>query len=273
MHDNTVIVSIDKYKGINPPPKYLTGFNQKVLKPHLLFNKLAEFGFVFEGLKNNKVTDNDIVISYPDNTTVLLLFKMLADKVHNTNRLGDFLCCSFRLLQDDMHTAGYGCMEDLIDKVHTDAEKEFVCKMNETLLSLDLFRNVRGGYEGPGLAYYRSNKIMDSKGPYSFRMIARSPDINNLETEKMLLGLRIRNVTNCLKYLNNCPDEVKHIFTEYSDNGCEKRTNKTCKHSVSYEIDKKEYWRCACCHTAFNVKPKIEHIPHYIKLVELGEKK
>jgi len=97
IHDNAINVPIKKFKGIKPPSKYLTGFSQVIKKPHLLFNKLANYGFTFEGLQNNKVTDNDIVISYPDNSKLLYLLKMLADKAGNTNRLSDFLCCSFRL--------------------------------------------------------------------------------------------------------------------------------------------------------------------------------
>ena len=63
------------------------------------------------------------------------------------------------------------------------------------------------------------------------------------------------------------------IFTEYSDEGCGKRKENKCIHGVAYEINKKDYWRCACCFPAFKIKPKITDIPHYIKLVELGEKK
>ncbi|MCL2577296.1 MAG: hypothetical protein FWE27_04515 [Defluviitaleaceae bacterium] len=119
----------------------------------------------------------DIIISYPDNSSLLHLWKMLADKAYNVGRFDDFLYCSFRLLQDDMRTADYGDMEDMADKVHAEPEKAFVYKMDETLMSLGLFRKLYGGYEGPGLAYYRSEKIMEAKGPYSFRMISRSSDM------------------------------------------------------------------------------------------------
>lgn len=273
IHNNSVYVSNEKYRNIKPLPKYLSGIDLKVKNQHLLFNKLTDYGFYFEGLKNAKVTGKDIIINYPDNTILLYLFKMLADKAGNTKHLMDFLCCSFRLLQDDMYTTNYGCIEDMVDKVHTESEKNFVYKMDEVLMSMNFFRKLYGGYEGPGLAYYHSEKIMESKGPYSFRMISRSPDITDLSIEKMLLGLRIRNVSNCLEYIKTCPDTIKQIFTEKNDIGCEKRRNNICKHGISFNIDDKEYWRCGCCHTAFNFKPKIENIPYYIKLVELGEKK
>jgi hypothetical protein len=270
---NTVVVPAEKFKSIKPPPKHLSGIEQKTPNAHFLFGKLADYGFVFEGLKNNKVTEADIAISYPDNGVLLLLLKQLADKARGTGKLGDFLCCSFRLLQDDMQTVGYGCVEDLVDKVHTSAEKDFVQKMDKVLLDMGLFCGVRGGYEGPGLAYYRTEKGMNTLAPYSFRMVASSPDIFNPEARGLQLGLRIRNVTNCLEYLENCPEEVNRIFIGKSDVGCGKRQDDSCKHGVSYEMDGETYWRCGCCHTAFHIKPEAAHIPHYINLVALGEKK
>ena len=265
---NAITVSTEKFRGYKPPPKHLSGIEQKITNPHLLFNKLADYGFVFEGLRSGKPASSEIVISYPDNADLLILFKLLADKARNTNHLADFLCCSFRLMQNDMHTAEDDCVADLADKVHTSLERDFVRAMDETLVSMGLIREPRGGYEGPGLAYHRSK----SK-PYSFRMVARSPDITDFSGEKMLLGLRIRNVENCMEYLNVCPDSVKQIFTSANHPGCEKRVEKLCKHGVEYKIDGKNYWRCGCCHTPFNVKPNVKDIPHYIKLVELGEKK
>jgi len=63
-------------------------------------------------------------------------------------------------------------------------------------------------------------KVMNSKGPYLFRIVSRSTDIvgSISETEKMLLLLRIRNVGNCIEYLKTCPDSVRDIF-RYSDEG------------------------------------------------------
>ena len=270
--NNSVFVSIEKYKNIKLPPKHLSGFDLKISNTQFLFKKLIDYGFVFVGLKNDKPANDDIIISYPDNSTLLYLFKKLADKAFNTNRLADFLCCSFRLLQDDMNTANYGCVEDMVDKVHTDAEREFVLNMDKTLISKGLFRKSYGGYEGTGLAYYRSKKIMESKGPYSFRMISGSTDISDITDEKLQLGLRIRNIPNCLEYLEKCPDTIKNIFTDKNDKGCGKRKDNSCKHAVKYKMDGKNYWRCACCHTPFYFKPQSKDIAHYIKLVELGEK-
>jgi hypothetical protein len=261
VENQTIKVSSDKFKKMNT-----------VKQIHSLFKKLEDYGFHFEGLKNYKLSKDDITISYSDNAAILLVLKILADKAFNTNRIGDFLCCHFRMLQDDMNTANYGLGADHVaDRVHTEVEKAFVYKMDETLMSMGIVRKPYGGYECHGLAYYDSEKVMNSKGPYLFRIVSRSTDIvgSISETEKMLLLLRIRNVANCIQHLNTCPDSVKDIF-RHSDEGCSKRP---CNMGVAYEFEGKSCWRCGCYAPAFKFKPKIQDIPHYIKLVELGSKK
>lgn len=256
----------------------------------------AEVRSVFEGLKNNKLTNNDISITYPDNPAMLCLLKQLADKAHSTkiiynarslkkeeysrnreaDRICDFLCCHFRLLQDDMNTADYGFgADDVADRVLTDSEKEFAYKLDEALTSTGFVSELYGGIECHGIAYYHSEKDMRSKKPYAYRIMTRGMDFEQPddEAEKMRLELRIRNVSNCLEYLASCPDSVKSIFTDYSDAGCTARQNNVCKHGIDYKIDGNNYWRCACCGAAFNFKPKLADISHYLKLIELGEKR
>jgi hypothetical protein len=265
----SINVSINKYKNIKSHSKNTSGIDKKISNQHFLFKKLSEYGFVFKGLKNNKASDNNITISYPDDFTLLSLLKMLADKAYNTNRIEDFLCCHFRLLQDDMHTANFGHeIDNIADRVKTVKEREFVYKMDEVLISKKMFRKPYGGFECHGLAYYDSEKKMNAKAPYSFRIVTRGTDMHS--PPEMLLMLRIRNVSNCLEYIKKCPLSVKEIF-KYGDKGCEHRSQ--CNKGVSYEFERKSYRRCACCAPAFIFKPNIKDILHYLKLVELGEKK
>lgn len=114
-------------------------------------------------------------------------------------------------------------------------------------------------------------KAFNSKGPYLFQIVSRSTDIvgSISETEKIRLLLRIRNVANCIEYLNTCPDSVKDVFRKSS----KRCYNRPCNKGVAYEYEGKSYWRCGCCAPAFKLKPKVQDIPHYIKLVELGSKK
>ena len=273
--DGGIVTSIEKYKAHKPPPKYLTGVSQNIKNHHFLFEKLMDYGFVFEGLKNNKLSNNDIITTYPDNPNLLHLFKLLADKAHKTDRIQDFLCCHFRLLQNNLETTDYGHgADDVADRI-TYAEKAFVHKFDETLKAMGFVSKPYGGIECHGVAYYHNDKDMNAKKPYTYRLITRGMDFENVnnEAEKMRLQLRLRNISNCREYLHSCSDSVKQIFTEYTDEGCAKRQNQTCKHGISYEIDSKAYWRCACCHAPFNVKPELTNILAYIKLVELGEKK
>ena len=266
----SVHTSIKKFNAVKPRPKSESQVDEKVTNTRFLFQKLTDYGFIFEGLKNNKTTDKDIVISYPDDTLLLHLWKIIADKTKNINHLIDFLHCSFRLLQDDMHTKGYNELVGFIDTFPVEEEKAFVYKMDESLISIGLLRGEMG-------YYYRTESLIRQKGPYSFRVIninKWNPWHSEIKPEKVELGLRIRNVYNCMEYLKTCPDSVKQIFTDKSDSGCQKHKDNTCKHGVSYEIDGQTYWRCACCDPAFRFqRPKVEDIPHYIKLVELGEKK
>jgi len=161
------------------------------------------------------------------------------------------------------------------DRVYTETEGEICYAMDKALISMGLARKPSDGVECHGLSYYRSEKAINSKGVYSFRLISRGFDFEVIEneTKKMRLFLRIRNVSNCLEYMESCPDSIKRIFTEYSDESCRKRRGGTCIHGVSYVIGKKQYWRCGCCNAAFYLKPNQNDISHYIKLVELGEKK
>lgn len=266
----SIMVSIEKFKAVKPRPTHTRTFSEKITNAQYLFKKLTDCGFIFEGLKNNKTTEQDIVVSYPDDTLTLHLWKTLAEKAKNIDCLIDFLHCSFRLLQENMHTGGYSALEGFIDTFPVEAEKEFVLKMDEALLSIGLLRGETG-------YYYRTESFIKQKGPYSFRMAnvnQLNPWNTEIKPEKAELGLRIRNVYHCMEYLKTCPDSVKRIFTEKSDNGCQRRRDHICIHGVSYEIDGQKYWRCACCDPAFRFRqPKIEDIPHYIKLVELGEKK
>ncbi|WP_029502137.1 hypothetical protein [Lachnoclostridium phytofermentans] len=142
--------------------------------------------------------------------------------------------------------------------------------MDETLLSLGMVRGDLG-------YYYANEKALKQKTPCLFRLVninTYNPWHSEIKSEKLELGLRIRNIYKCMEYLQSCPDSVKRIFIDKSDSGCQRRKDGTCKHGVSYEMDGQIYWRCACCDPAIRFQqPKIEDIPHYIKLVELGTKK
>lgn len=73
------IVDVRKFKIVN-----------KVKNIHILFERLSDYGFYFEGLKNYKVINQDITMSYPDNPNLILVLKLIADKADNTDRLEDF---------------------------------------------------------------------------------------------------------------------------------------------------------------------------------------
>ncbi len=248
------IVNINNFKAIN-----------KVKNTHIIFERLGDYGFFFEGLKNYKVTNQDITMIYPDNSNFILVLKLMADKAYKTNRLEDFFCCHYKLFEDDMNTMNYGHGADVVaDKMHTEEEREFIYALDEELKKRGYFANQRGWNEGPGYAYYDKESLMKSKGPYHYW-------IQSWKTH-LILYLRIRNATRCLEYIDQCPDSVKQIFLG-GDSGCERHVNGTCKFGQEYTIYGNTYWRCGCCNAPFYFYPNKEDIPHYIKLIEIGAKK
>lgn len=254
LHNEMLVVDSKAFKEIND-----------IKNAHILLERLCDYGFCFEGLKNFKVTEQDILVSYPDSPRVLIVLKLLADKAYKTNRLHDFTCCHYKLLQDDWTAASYGYGADIVaDKMHTTEEKKFIYALDAVLRESGYYAQPQEWNEGPGYAYYAKESEMKAKGPYHYLMLSWKT--------KLALYLRIRNASKCLEYLEQCPDSVKSMFL-WSDAGCEQHANGSCQKGQEYTIDGNTYWRCGCCNAPFHLSPIIEDIPHYIKLVELGLKK
>lgn len=248
------LIDINNFKSIN-----------KIKNTYILFEKLGDYGFYFEGLKNYKISDKDILMFYSNNDNVMPVFKLMAEKARITNRLIDFLSCHYKLFQDDLNTANYGTGADIVaDKMHTREEQEFIYEMDAVLRGMGYCAEPKIWNEGPGYAYYDKESVMKSNGPYHYMMLSWKTEL--------ILFLRIRNASACLDYLKNCPATVKQIFLR-GDSGCKNRYNNTCKFGQEYTIDGNHYWRCGCCNAPFYFSPIKDDIPHYIKLVELGFKK
>jgi len=236
-------------KPVNPPAA--------VKNIQKLFKKLEDFGFCFMGLKNYKRSGQDLELSFPDNGNVMIVLKHMIDQCD----IHGLYTCSHRLFIDG---AGQPprpfSVDDVADAFHTETEKQFVYRFHQTLTEMGYEWSAAGGWEGPGIAYGEPKKV------YLYR--------TSSWTGRLLVYLRIRDVGKCLEYLKSCPDSVQRIFTEKNDPGCGKRLNNTCKAGVEYEMGGTHYWRCGCCAPAFCLDdPKIEDIPHYVRLTELGSKK
>lgn len=254
LNNGAIAVDANKFKAVN-----------EVKNVPVIFQRLSDYGFYFDGLKDYKIASETLYILYPDNTKVLTVLKLMADKAYIANRMDDYLACHYKLFQDDMNTANYGHGADIIaDKMHTEQDKEFVYAMDAELNKLGYFSGSRESNEGPGYAYYSKESEVVKKGPYHYLLSSNKT--------KLLLYLRIRNVSKCLDYLEECPESVKQIFL-WGDTGCSNRIKGTCIHGQEYAVDGSTYWRCGCCNAHFNFSPNINDIPHYIKLVELGLKK
>jgi hypothetical protein len=262
VHPPFMHVNVKKFKEIN-----------KVKKIHTLLKPLSDYGFAFIGLNHFKIPKgmDSFIIEYPENPDVLTVLHLLAMKASNVGRknennrcMDDFVCCNYRMLEDDAHTIRYGSGPEYVaDKLHTAEEREFVYEFDKVLQEMGYFCARDCWNEGPGLCYYDRESTMQKRGPYVFKVMSWK--------SKLKLYLRIRNAENCLEYLKECPDSVREMFL-YSDSGCNNRHSKVCK-GFSYVLDGKEYWRCACCSAAFQTAPLTKDIPYYLRLIELGLKK
>jgi len=163
--------------------------------------------FTFKGLKNNKAANQNIAMFYPGNENVIPVLKLMAEKTQAADRLDDYLCCHYKLFQDDMNTVNYGFGADIVaDKMHTREERDFVYEMDAILRGMGYYSQPKGGNEGPGYAYYDKESVMKTNGPYLYRM-------QSWKTV-LILSLRIRNAAKCLEYLEHCPDTVKQYSWE-----------------------------------------------------------
>lgn len=205
LHNGVLKVDVNRFKVVND-----------VKNIRVLFERLSDYVFFFEGLNDFNIKKMDVEVSYPDNSNVLAVLKFMADKVHYTNRLTDFYSCHSKLFKVDRYTVDYGLGADIIaDKMHKEEEKKFVFEMDAILKSSGYF----------------SQKLDWNEGPES----------------------------------------VKQIFL-WSDSGCDKYINNSCKIGQEYTIGCTTYWRCGYCNAPFYFSPRIEDIPDYIELVKLGLK-
>jgi hypothetical protein len=239
-----------------------------------LLKPLTDYGFIFSNLKNYKIAPSldAFTIEYPDNPDVLTVLEFVAKKVLATQQIrgwnhfgNSFLSWNYRILKDDLNTSNFGYEADYVaDKMHNEADKEFVFAFHRVLKESG-YCYARGGWnEGPDICYYNGQSVMANKGPYLFRLLSWKSDLQ--------LYLRIRSGEKCLAYLEECSEDIKDMF-RYGDPGCQNRINGTCHHGVGYMYEGEARWHCGCCAAAFHLHPKVEDISHYLKLVELGVKR
>ncbi len=239
-----------------------------------MLKPLTDYGFIFEGLKNGKITAQleSFIIDYPDNTNILTVLELVAKKVLKTQQTGgwshfgnSFLSWNYRILKDDMNTSDFGYEADYIaDKMHSEKDMDFVFEFHRVMKERG-FCYERGGWnEGPDLCYYNKRAVMENKGPYMFRLMSWKSELQ--------LFLRIRNAEKCLQYIEDCSDDIKKMF-RYTDTGCHNRADGTCRSGIRYMYGGEERWHCGCCSAAFKLQPGIGDIPHYLKMVELGVKR
>lgn len=262
LEKDIVVVDVAEFKKIN-----------QAQKVSCLIKALSDYGFIFHHTKNHKLpSSGKIEIEYPDNPNIVIVLSLVAKKVMNTQMsnvsnyfshmvafCNGFISWNYKILQDDFSTCelAKGC-DYVADKMHSEADKEAVAFIDKVLTEKGYSVGRGDGNEGPSLRYYKGKSV------YDFALTSA--------TGNLLLELRIRNAEKCLEYLQECPERIVDMF-RYSDQGCDNRVNGTCKYGVKYEFEHEEKWHCGCCGAPFTIYPVKENISHYIRLVELGNKR
>lgn len=247
---------------------------KKAKRTNVLLEALCDYGFVFGGIKKYQLSSgNYLEIDYPDNRTVLAVLSAVAKKVKNT-QLKDvknyssnmttfsnaFIGWNHKVLAEDLYTCSVaeGC-DYVADKMHNGADKEVVAALDKILTEHGAVRKKGDPNEEPSIRYFcRKSSVYD---------YALTSDMGNLYLE-----LRIRNAQKCLDYLSECSERIAEMF-RCSDAGCQNRRNGTCRSGVKYLFEQEEKWHCGCCGAPFRIHPVMEDIPHYLRLMELGNKK
>lgn len=242
----------------------------KSKKTNCLLEALADYGFVFSGIKKYSLSSADsLVIEYPDNRNVTEVLSAVAKKVKNTQMKGvknyfsnmtafsnGFIGWNYKVLAEDLYTCSLaeGC-DYVADKMHNDKDREVVSALDEMLTKQGYIRKRGDANEGPSVRYHKGS------GTYDYALVS--------DRGELFLELRVRNAERCLAYVSQCPEGIVESF-RISDSGCQNRINGTCKYGVKYIFENEEKWHCGCCGAPFRVHPVTEHIPHYLHLMELG---
>jgi len=241
----------------------------KIKNSHQLFKALRDYGFVFSGLTNDKITPKttEFTVDYPDNPYVIAVMAVVAQKAAGVNADDLFHKWSFRLLSEGFGKNSYNdSFYAVFDKTRTNEEREFIHNFHQTMQEMGYFHTHGGWNEGPGICYYDKESVMKRKGPYLFRILDWMGDLR--------LMLRIRNAEKCIDFYagKDMPAEITEMF-RYSDPGCGERTSGNCKKGVGYSFEEELRWHCGCCNAPFWLHPQTENIKQYIKLVEIGERR
>lgn len=143
---------------------------------------LSSYGFVFEGLKNGRMPKRAKAFSAacPKEPAIWQVLELVAKKAANTQQAdgglhygNGFLGWNYRLLEQDLSTAGFGQEADyLADRLRVRQDKEFVYRFHEAMKRQGYAHRNEGWNEGPDICYYESKASADKKRPYLFRLLS-----------------------------------------------------------------------------------------------------
>lgn len=248
-----LVVNIEELKSMSKKMK-ITNISKRL-------EILKDYGFELEGCDNGKFIKglDNIIVSFPDNKSVMQLLKYLADKAYNTDHLLDFCQLNYKLLKDGEKEVCFGegidYITDLFDDEH---EREVAVYIHNELVKRGYFFKKYSWNEGPMLRYY--NNESDAKKNTNSPFWLTSIDA------KFQFYFRIRKIEKILDYIKTCPKSVIDTFM-CSDKGCKNR-GVSCNSGIQYELCGEIIWRCGCCNPNFHLTPEVKDCIYYIDAVE-----
>jgi hypothetical protein len=260
---------LDGFKAELKGLKQTAAARNKVKNTDKILLALENYGFIFTGLTNGKVTSRttEFTIEYPDNNNIIVVLMLVAQKAASVDANDLFCKWSFRLVSEGLGANSYDDPFYAIhDKTRTDEEQKFISDFHQIMKEKGCFYSDGSWNEGPGICYYDKEMVMKHRGPYLYRILDWMGDLR--------LMLRIRNAEKCIDLYNeqSVPQEITEMF-RHSDPGCGAHANGSCKKGVGYNFEGQPRWHCGCCSAPFWLHPNSGNIIHYIKLVEAGERR
>ena len=260
--------------------------NLKVTYYYLIMNKLIEFGFAFDGYKNNKINGNKLTVTYPSNPKIINTMKVYCDSREILEGEKKYIK-DIEKFKDNFYTYDYKYLVDLKqlpeevwvhDKIYNwdqDAQKFYIAFYQY----MKQYSNVEYRGERKGNYYLGKTAIAEVryeddlwKEELSYFTVPEYRDIilRNMKTYFVVnLFLHIKGRRNrfdkfplqIIEYMKSKKCQDCNAFIRYKN-----QTGK-CPHTVIWSYDGEEYKSCSfyCFHFE---NPKIEDIPIYCGILK-----
>jgi hypothetical protein len=234
------------------------GKELKITGLPVLLKKLADYGFIMEGL-NKSIKDSDIItLSYPDNRYMLTALKALAEAILILNKgdrkksKGYFYILHTGLLASEKMKKPKLELKHLSRTL--DSDKQGIAKALDGIVSASCKPDVRMG----GLM--RNDWSCVYTGTASKKVLLSL----NVAQDRLAAKLNLQNIGQYIDRVKEYPEKIIDII---KNSGWEcSRCHDSCTGPFSFKLEGKEYNRCRCGAFLFDDVSK-EELPYCIELL------